>query len=424
MKSLTRILSVKSILSLSLFLFVFISCQKETTVLKKQEDVTITAHNNSGNAENIKRINVFNVSQLYDAVNNPANTGSIVELAPGTYILNASYPNAGRIELLENMELQGQSGHPELVIIDASALPGTSFAPPNNFPSARTGAIRLGRGFNSIEWLTVKGNSAAQALSVIDADLIWAGTAIIRITHSIVTGGRIGIDIRNPGTASINRILNAEISNNEIVDNLVQQGQGIEIQNANGASGAVINVKLNGNYVHGNKIGLRSFNNNANNTNTNSGSISIESNADRFDENGIGLYFSAGLNQGSSTTANDNFLHFDAHGSSIKNNQGVLPPLPEITPPCGIYAVGGYTVSTGQTSGNKLELNFWGCNILNNHGAADIIAFAAFSQTAFPSGINNIAEITLNGVSKNATIISTPSSPLDATGTNVINILH
>jgi hypothetical protein len=43
-------------------------------------------------------------------------------LAPGTYILNASYPNAGRLELLENMELQGQPGQPEVVIIDASVF--------------------------------------------------------------------------------------------------------------------------------------------------------------------------------------------------------------------------------------------------------------------------------------------------------------
>jgi hypothetical protein len=167
------------------------------------------------------------------------------------------------------------------------------------FPLPRTGAIRMGRGSNAIEWLTVKGNSSTQALSVIDTDLIWPGVSYVRVAHSIVTGGRIGIDIRNVNAASNGRIIEAEIIDNEIVENLVQFGQGIEVQNANGASHAIIRAILNGNYVHGNKIGLRTFNNNANNSNTDFGNISIQSNADRFEDNGIGIFISVpGLTRG------------------------------------------------------------------------------------------------------------------------------
>jgi len=417
MKSLTKPVNKKWILLVCIFIFILSSCRKEIISNEQQQELASVANN----GKNENKIYVSNLDQLYAAVNNPANTGSVVVLAPGTYVLNASYPNAGRLELLENMKLQGQPGHPEEVIIDASQLPGSSFVPPLNFPAPRTGAIRMGRGSNAIEWLTVKGNSSTQALSVIDTDLIWPGVSYVRVAHSIVTGGRIGIDIRNVNAASNGRIIEAEIIDNEIVDNLVQFGQGIEVQNANGASHAIIRAILNGNYVHGNKIGLRTFNNNANNSNTDFGNISIQSNADRFEDNGIGIYFSAGLNQGSTTSANGNLLRFEAHGTSIQNNTGTLPP--ENTPPCGIYAVAGQNTSGGTTSDNRLEINFWGCPISGNRGA-DIIAFGAYSPTPLPAGTNNVAEIYLHGVSSNAIDIVTPSVPAEPAGTNKVNLFR
>ena len=163
-------------------------------------------------------------------------------------------------------------------------------------------------------------------MSVIDADLVSTPIARVRIAHCIVTGGRIGINLRNPSPAANGRILEAEIADNEIKENLVEFGQGIELQNAAGANGAIIRATLHGNYVHGNKVGMGAWNNNSANTVTNSNSISIQSNTDRFDENGIGIFLNAALNQGTTTTANENFLHFEAQGTSIQNNIGVPPP--------------------------------------------------------------------------------------------------
>jgi len=398
-----------------------LSCKKEINRQDEQQEFPSSANNSNRN--NAKRITVADVNQLYTAVNDAENAGAVIILSPGTYVLNAAHPNAGRIELLADMQLQGQPGHPEQVIIDASALPGASFTPPLNFPAARTGAIRMGRGFNSVEWVTVQGNASAQALSIIETDLIWTpGISHVRVAHSIITGGRIGIDIRNVGLASSGRVLEAEISNNEITENLVQQGQGIEIQNANGASDAVIRATLNGNYVHGNKIGLRSFNNNANNTSTNNGSITIQSNDDRFEENGIGLFINAGLNQGTTTTCNGNLLLFEAHGTSIKNNQGTVPPAPETTPPCGLFVVGGYALNSNLTSNNRVDMSLWGCTIYNNHGASDILTYGAYSSSTIPAGTNNIVAINLYGVSQNASFIATPSFPVESAGTNIVTI--
>src|SRR6185503_4552594 len=100
MKSLTKPLSKKWILLAGISFFIFSSCRKEITFNEQQQELASVANN--GKTEN--KIYVSNLNQLYAAVNNPANTGSIVVLAPGTYVLNASYPNAGRLELLENME--------------------------------------------------------------------------------------------------------------------------------------------------------------------------------------------------------------------------------------------------------------------------------------------------------------------------------
>jgi len=398
------------------------SCKKETASQPDEQNIEVSPLAKKVQAKPNKRVRISNVTELYAAINDPANTSVQIELSPGIYSLSANFPNSGRLELLENMSLIGTSGHKEEVIIDASSLPGTSFVPPNNFPAARTGAIRMGRGYNALEWLTVKGNASAQSLSAIDTDLIWEGISQVRIAHVKVSGARIGIDIRNTGAASVGRIIEAELEENEIVENLVQQGQGIEIQNANGASGGVIRANLRSNHVHGNKVGLRSFTNNANGTTTNNGSISIQSHADRFTENGIGIFLVSGLSQTSPTTANNNTLAFEAHATAIEDNRGTLPPG-EQTPACGMYAVAGVSVPGGSASGNKLSVKLWGCRFSNNEGA-DMIAYGAVSNSALQAGTYNRADISLQGVSKKAIVIATPSIPVEPAGTNVIRIVQ
>lgn len=424
MKSSSNSSNAKWLLPISFILFTIISCKKETSQPDLQPQSFSSAHssNNTLKGES-KKIYVSDISQLYAAINDADNARTTIVLAAGTYLLSPGYPNAGRLELLENMQLQGQPGHPEEVIIDASALPGTSFVPPNNFPAARTGAIRMGRGSNAIEWLTVKGNASMQAFSVIDTDLIWAGVSQIRVSHCVVSGGRNGIDVRNIGVASRGRILEAELANNEVFENLVQQGVGILIQNANSASGAIIRASLSGNYVHGNKIGLRSFNVAAGTNTINSASVVIESNADRFEGNGLGIALVPGISEGPTATANGNFVAFEAHGTTIKNSIGAIPPE-TFNPSCGIVVMGGFRFSTGEASNNRVTMNLWGCTISDNQGAADIYAYGAFSEIATPAGTNNLVQIQLNGVSKNATDISIACSPVEPEGTNVVNIIR
>jgi hypothetical protein len=424
MKSLTNLSLTKWLLPISFILSAIVSCKKEASEANQQP--TNSSASNSSNStakEESKKIYVSDISQLYAAINDADNAGTTIVLAAGTYLLSPGYPNAGRLELLENMQLQGQPGYPELVIIDASVLPGTSFVPANNFPAPRTGAIRMGRGKNSIEWLTVKGNASMQAFSVIDTDLIWTGVSHVTVAHCVVSGGRNGIDIRNVGVASIGRVLEAELSNNEVFENFVQQGVGVLIQNANGASGAIIRASLRGNYVHGNKIGIRSFNVAGGINTIHSASVVIESNADRFEENGLGIALVPGISEGLTATANGNFVDFEAHGTTIKHSIGAIPPE-TFNPSCGIVVMGGFKFSTGEASNNRVTMKLWGCTISDNQGAADIYAYGAYSEIANPAGINNRVQIQLNGVSRNATDIVIASLPVEPAGTNIVNIIR
>ena len=78
-------------------------------------------------------INVDNVEALYAAVNDPANVGATIALAPGTYILTVNdpqdtpRPNRGRLDLQEDMSLIGVKGDRSAVVIDAFNLPASSY---------------------------------------------------------------------------------------------------------------------------------------------------------------------------------------------------------------------------------------------------------------------------------------------------------
>src|SRR6266496_6549711 len=115
MRPLTKTSSCKVMLFASISIYIFSGCQKQIDQPAKQNEIGTAANIN---AANTKRITVSNVDQLYNTVNDQENAGSVIVLAPGTYVLSAAYPHSGRIELQHDMSLQGQPGHPELVIID------------------------------------------------------------------------------------------------------------------------------------------------------------------------------------------------------------------------------------------------------------------------------------------------------------------
>jgi hypothetical protein len=154
-------------------------------------------------------IPVSNVEELYSAVNNVANAGATLLLSPGTYLLSASdsygmpRPKGGRIELQPDMSLTGMEGDRSAVVINSVNLPASSFPQTvNGVVTGPNAAVRLGLGYNSLEWLTVRDAAAAQAK--IDSGLqpLDPGTAYIRIAHLASTDSVRGLNVLNFGPAT------------------------------------------------------------------------------------------------------------------------------------------------------------------------------------------------------------------------------
>ncbi len=364
---------------------------------------------------------VANTEQLYAAVNDPANVGTMILLAPGTYVLSARNaadvvrPNGGRLELQQDMSISGVAGDRAAVVIDAASLPPSSFplAPPL---IGRTGVIRIGRGSNAVEWLTIAGNPLAAA--GIETDIGTTADAWVRIAHIVVSDAARGVDVRNIGAGMAGRRLYAEITDSEFFRGV----EGIRVANFVGAHGGEITVVMSGNRSHWNELGCILENNRSN-----FGKIHVRSSGDRFYDNGFGCQVGAAL--ASSGVANFNSTIFEAHGSAFINNTRTDFPNPTGptfgTDYAGVLVVGGDILSpTATTSHNTVVVRFWGSTVSGNQ-RADFVAWGArSSDPSRVAGIDNHATVELHGVSKKIHVEGGASSPSDPSGTNTLTVIR
>jgi len=389
-----------------------------------------------------KRVFISNMVQLYSGINDPSNEGSTLVLAPGTYRLNPEFPNAGRLELQHNMSLIGQPGNASAVVIDVSGLPATSYVvppTPTNPSELRTGPIRIGNGNNAIEWITFTNDPSNILRSMIQTDIVAkqnasdpALLAQVRIAHTIIKNSSIGLNIINRDAASDGRVLEAEVENNEILENTLPLfGSGVQIQNSQGVSGALIKVKLKGNYIHGNMQGLNLFNSSAGGNNR----IIARSISDRLEDNGLGLLLTSGLNVGGAARVTGNSINFEAEGTSIRNNGSLPAPLNNNSAlnnyiAGGVFINGGNVGKLGNSRGvpgtvisNTVVAVLKDCRIEDNLGTSQINVFGAYSSLSpVPAGSNNSAVLTLIGVSKKATVNAVASFPVEPAGTNTVTV--
>lgn len=196
-------------------------------------------------------IHVSSVADLYAAVNDPGNAGRRIAVAPGTYFLDPTQANGGRLEFQQDMELVGQRGDSDAVVIDASNLPPESYA----LASAKTGPVRMGRGTNALEWLTIQ-NARLPAAAAVETDLPpGPSTTVVRVAHIVAQGNQRGIDFRNLGTAFNGHVLHAMGEDNVLRDNTLGEGVGIRVINTGGVTGATVRATLRGNQSYGNVVG-------------------------------------------------------------------------------------------------------------------------------------------------------------------------
>jgi hypothetical protein len=359
---------------------------------------------------------VSDVESLYTAVNEPGNAGATIVLAPGSYHLTRLNPlgaarlNGGRLELQADMSMSGVTGHRDQVVIDSSdPVNGPSFV----IAGGNAGTIRMGRGRQTVEWLTVVGgvNSAAG----IQTDLV-GGTPVLRIARVVCTGSVRGIDVRNLGPAGAGRRLTVDLDDNEVTGNVTGNGQGIRFVNT-AAEGASIVASLHGNRSHGNNAGFL-----AANQASNGASVTIDSHNDRFDDNLIGGLILGGV-QGmlASTVANDNLVNLTMHAGSMARNRGVVTSPQEFSG--GLSVVGGSAATAGSTSRNTVQVSIVGLKF-NDNLNTDVKAWGARTPAAAPAGTNNTVTVKLKGVSAQAVTDRVDSEPSEPAGTNRATIVQ
>ncbi len=370
-----------------------------------------------GQARSAPEIDVSSVDELYQAVNDPLNAGATLLLQPGLYLLSANEPGGaarpkgGRLELQEDMSLAGTGLSNTEVVIDAANLPVSSFqggGPP------LTGAIRLGKGSNSLEWLTVQ--NALAGTAGIEVDLVWPGKTSARIANVRSTGNPRGLDIRNFGAVAAGHVIEAEIRDSEFFNNTSGLAEGIRIGNYVGAHGATVIVTMSGTRSYHNEIGLLLANNRVNNS-----SITLFSSGNRFYENGAGTVLLGGVATNASVTTG-NRISFEAHGTHFVDNQAF-----------SALEVGGLTVIGGENVfmpngvvDNAVSVRLWGCKMSNNN-VFDIGVFGARSvpdSLGVPGSFNR-ALVEIRGAGKKPVIqIVEDSLPFVLDGTNEAEIIR
>jgi len=363
------------------------------------------------------------VEQLYAAVNDPANEGAAISLAPGIYVLAASdeggaaRPNKGRLELQRDMSLYGVTGDRSAVVIDATGLPASSLSfPQPQQPTNRTAPVRIGRGSNTIEWLTVFGPASAAA--GIAAELGGTPSTRIRVAHVVSGGTSRGIDVRSGGTGMAGRRVDAEIVDNELFGptQVVGNSEGIRLANLVGADGGVLVAMLSGNRVHGFQLGCIVANNRSSHS-----AVHVRSSGDRFFANGRGCDIVGGLVTQATGGANSNSTTFEAHGSQFVDNTASIDGAES----GGVFIVGGQSsVQANATSDNTVFVALWGSKVSGNLG----VDFQAIGANQNPrsglAGTNNHVTIELHGVSKQIDVQATASLPAEAAGTNTVTVIR
>jgi hypothetical protein len=362
-------------------------------------------------------IHVADVEQLYAAVNDPANEGATIALAPGTYVLSATNagsarPNGGRLELQRDMSLYGVANDRSAVVIDGTGLPLGSYVA----PFGRTAPIRIGRGVNAVEWLTVLGTPTSAA--AVAAELTGTPSTHVRIAHVVAAGSTRGVDIRNAGATMAGRRIDAEVVDNDLSGPSEVQGmsEGIRISNFIGPDRGVIVASLSGNRTHGFQIGLLVVNNRSSNA-----SVQVRSSGDRFFQNSLGALIIGGLGQAPIGVANANTVTVEAYGSQFVDNTMPITGFD----PAGIRVVGGLTtILTNAASGNTVSVALWGSKVARNQ-RVDFEAYGARMEP--PSGVagtNNHVTIALQGVSKQIDVNAIASEPVDPTGSNTVTVIR
>ena len=326
-----------------------------------------STYQRAGIAE-IDEITVSNVEALYAAVNDPLNAGARILLSAGVYALSPldpggqPRPNGGRLELQANMSLQGVDGDRSAVVIEAIGLPAASLTG----GPVPLGAIRVGRGRNAIEWLSIR--NARDGQGNIVTTLSDGNTFHLLVAHVASSGAGNNLSIGNLGPATSGRTIEADIVDTDLFDGIGGFRNGFRIRNE--GTDSTINVRMNGNRIWGGGFCLIV------NAGAFDSQINVFSSANRYFDNGAGLLLVGGL-----SGAVGNRINYSGHGDQFISNDEA-----SVFDRGGLLILGGDRLATGTSgaSDNTVNARLFGCRMSGN-ADADLLAVGGRSFSARPT---------------------------------------
>ena len=327
---------------------------------------------------------VKNAGELYSFLDQGAEKiGWTVRLKAGRYMLDYDR----NLKFHRDMSFIGEPGEPGKVVIDTSAMSGNNLKTDDG---NRTGAIRMGNGYNSIEGVTIENHTDNGLRSLIQTDINLTPIAEVKVANCVLSGASIGLVIGNLNEANF-RILKAHVYENEIFDNTIDKFQaGIFIQNRSNVNG-IIDVLMERNSVYRNGTGLWTFNSATN------GNISVISKGDKFYLNGIGISMMGGLNSPMGADDKDKSTYnktvFQADGSAIFHNGGIDlgPEFNKVKG--GVFATAGFVSGSGisdSVNSNSLDIVFKRSIIDQNRPYNDLLDYNVYR--AFEDQSNRVGE--------------------------------
>src|SRR5262245_53821872 len=348
-------------------------------------------------------VHVTTVEELYAAVNNPANTGVRVELAPGTYVLDPTQPNGGRLFLQDGMDLVGQNSYVDLdgdgvwdprspstpaVFADPATetiIDGSTIVPPSILLN-NNAVILIGHD-NQVERLTVR-NYAGLALIAATLEPTKGGLQA-EVVDCILENSQRGVSLGNLGAA-----VSGLHSRFTLERNIMRQHSfgGAFILNFASAMDARVDALVRHNRFYNNNAGLVVTSGAA----ADNGEAKVVSQGNIAEQNRLGFSLVGGndsLLVGLPQGSNGARLHFTSVGDAIWNNVGSG----------GVLAAGGVrrNSAAGTSSNNDVQLKFVGTRFVKGEGPEhragasrrDLTLFGGFGGGGVVPGSGNAVEI-------------------------------